>query len=136
MCSVPPGVRCIHHTRTDLNTDLCICVHTYFLPGISWPLSPLTRSPSTPPQAQFGTLSEYFSALEAESKRAGAATALASFPRLSGDFFTYADKNDEYWSGYFTTRPFHKQMDRVLMAQLRSAAAGRGQGMVYSGEGR
>ncbi|XP_043233335.1 alpha-mannosidase 2-like [Amphibalanus amphitrite] len=72
-------------------------------------------------EAQFGTLSEYFAALEAESKHTGATTSLSTFPRLSGDFFTYADKNDEYWSGYYTSRPFHKQMDRVLMGELRAA---------------
>lgn len=64
--------------------------------------------------AKFGTLQEYFDSVHAEQKA-------TSFPALSGDFFTYADRENDYWSGYFTSRPFHKRMDRILMAYLRSA---------------
>uniref|UniRef100_A0A8C3IJY1 Mannosidase alpha class 2A member 2 n=1 Tax=Chrysemys picta bellii TaxID=8478 RepID=A0A8C3IJY1_CHRPI len=78
----------------------------------------LNAHPSLHVQAQFGTLSDYFDAL---SKRTGIVPGMKppGFPVLSGDFFSYADREDHYWTGYYTSRPFYKSLDRVLEAHLR-----------------
>ncbi|KAG5878957.1 hypothetical protein JTB14_036539 [Gonioctena quinquepunctata] len=64
----------------------------------------------------FGTPSMYFQEI---TKR------YSQFPTLKGDFFVYSDIFSEgrpaYWSGYFTTRPFMKILDRELESSLRGA---------------
>lgn len=80
----------------------------------------LNGRPELHVQAQFGTLSDYFDALyKATGVEPGARP--PGFPVLSGDFFSYADREDHYWTGYFTSRPFYKRLDRVLEAHLRGA---------------
>ncbi|XP_014204163.1 alpha-mannosidase 2 [Copidosoma floridanum] len=63
---------------------------------------------------QFGTLKDYFEAVRRQED-------VNSYPSLSGDFFTYSDRDDNYWSGYYTSRPFHKRLDRVLLGALRGS---------------
>ncbi|XP_009881349.1 PREDICTED: alpha-mannosidase 2x [Charadrius vociferus] len=80
----------------------------------------LNSQPNLHVQAQFGTLSDYFDALY---KKMGIVPGMKppGFPVLTGDFFSYADREDHYWTGYYTSRPFYKSLDRVLEAHLRGA---------------
>jgi hypothetical protein len=64
-------------------------------------------------KVQFGTLSEYF--------RAARQTFVGPVPILKGSFFTYSDINEDYWSGYFTSRVFDKALDRQLERVLFAA---------------
>ncbi|XP_062511702.1 alpha-mannosidase 2x-like isoform X2 [Corticium candelabrum] len=78
-------------------------------------ISYINSHPEMRARVQFATLSEYTKAVVED------VGTLSSFPILSGDFYTYADRSDHYWSGYYTTRPFFKLMDRRLESALRSA---------------
>ncbi|XP_077452238.1 alpha-mannosidase 2x isoform X1 [Stigmatopora argus] len=71
-------------------------------------------------KAQFGTLSDYFNALY-KSYGVPQGSRPPDFPVLSGDFFAYADREDHYWTGYFTSRPFYKSLDRAIESHLRGA---------------
>ena len=70
-------------------------------------------------EARFGTLHDYFNELDKAMAEAG--ETYNDFPTLSGDFYPYTDKGNDYWSGYFTSRPFSKLLGRELESQLRSA---------------
>lgn len=67
-------------------------------------------------QVQWATLNDYFSSVLDEFGHGNEEVAA-----LSGDFFTYADRDKDYWSGYFTSRPFYKHMDRLAESRLRAA---------------
>ena len=60
---------------------------------------------------RFGTLSDYFEAVIGKFDA----------PVLKGSFFTYSDRNEDYWSGYFTSRIFDKALDRQLERVLYAA---------------
>ena len=79
----------------------------------------INSQPDLHAEVRWGTLSDYFDAARSSSA-ATSGKEEGVFPSLSGDFFTYADRDDHYWSGYFTSRPFWKNLDRVLEGYLRA----------------
>jgi alpha-mannosidase II len=87
----------------------------------------INSNPSLNAGAQFGTLDEYFRTLRGKADRINyslpvevGSDQIGGFPSLSGDFFTYADRQQDYWSGYYISRPFFKAVDRVLEQTLRA----------------
>lgn len=76
----------------------------------------LNQDPNLHVKAQFGTLADYFEALHHHLD-----STQEPLPAIGGDFFTYADRDDHYWSGYYTSRPFYKRLDRTLETTLRGA---------------
>jgi alpha-mannosidase II len=65
---------------------------------------------------RFGTLREYFELAMKNNEKTD-----KKVETFSGDFFTYADRQDHYWSGYFTSRPFYKRLNRLVEYYLRSS---------------
>lgn len=51
---------------------------------------------------RWGTLSDYFLSVWSDSGVAPGEVP-RDYPVLSGDFFTYADRKDNYWSGSVVT---------------------------------
>uniref|UniRef100_A0A0K0ELU2 Alpha-mannosidase n=1 Tax=Strongyloides stercoralis TaxID=6248 RepID=A0A0K0ELU2_STRER len=76
----------------------------------------INNSPELNMHVQFGTLNDYFNANDKSINEEN-----IHIPIITGDFFTYSDRNEEYWSGYYTSRPFYKRFDRILMNYLISA---------------
>jgi alpha-mannosidase II len=84
-------------------------------------------------EIKFSTLGHYFddvrnelletgSLVDNEGDHGKGTTTLSKLilPSYQGDFFTYCDENEDYWSGYFTTRPFMKGLTRSTQAILRT----------------
>ena len=71
-------------------------------------------------QARFGVLQDYFDEVKSRVEQ-NPLLREKGFPSLQGDFFPYTDQNNEYWAGYFTTRPFDKNLGREVEVHLRAA---------------
>ena len=63
---------------------------------------------------KFGTLKDYFKLTRQEQLGKKFSAKDTDFPVLSGDFFPYSDRNLEYWTGYYSTRPFDKRFQREV----------------------
>ncbi|RAL40093.1 hypothetical protein DM860_008233 [Cuscuta australis] len=88
----------------------------------------INSDPGLNAEAKFGTLEDFYRTLREEADRVNyscpnevGSGEIGGFPSLSGDFFTYADREQDYWSGYYVSRPFFKAVDRVLEQTLRGA---------------
>jgi len=67
---------------------------------------------------KFSTLGQYFADVKAFENENSEQEPL--LPLYKGDFFTYCDENEDYWSGYFTTRPFMKGLTRYTQSIVRN----------------
>lgn len=77
------------------------------------------KHPSGIRQIRYSTLSEYFLAV-----RTSLADHTISVPvRSDIDFFPYRDRPNEYWSGYYSSRPLLKRLVRFVSARLRTLEA-------------
>jgi alpha-mannosidase II len=82
----------------------------------------INGNPANKAVVKFGTLKDYYNAVFSRRGNLETSAAIQNFhPKVQGDFFPYADKYEDYWTGYFTSRPFFKQMSRELERDLRTA---------------
>ncbi|XP_067680551.1 alpha-mannosidase 2-like [Haliotis asinina] len=70
---------------------------------------------------RFGTLKDYFEHMKQQKASKMYYRKDKGLPVLSGDFFPYSDRNNEYWTGYYTTRPFDKRFSRDVQNQIQAA---------------
>ncbi|XP_060587072.1 alpha-mannosidase 2-like isoform X2 [Ruditapes philippinarum] len=71
-------------------------------------------------QLKFGTIGEYFNKIKHNQEKRTAKDG-SRFPSLSGDFMPYTDYQKDFWTGYYSTRPFIKQLSRELQSSLKMA---------------
>ncbi|XP_074661208.1 alpha-mannosidase 2-like [Tubulanus polymorphus] len=91
----------------------------------------INARPSLNIEVHFGTLTDYFNVLH-ERIESNQLLEKSKIPILSGDFFPYTDREADYWTGYFTTRPFYKQLARELESNVRDAEILNSLAVAYS----
>ena len=67
----------------------------------------INNTPELNAEVAFGTLADYFSLVNQ-------ARPIEQAPKITGDFYSYSDRVDNYWTGFFNSRPFYKWFDRYL----------------------
>ena len=87
----------------------------------------INSHPELNAEVQFGTLADYFNSVNADSKSLSLIEKKDSehfFPTLSGDFFTYADRDDHYWSGMYLLDTFQDFLFELDMKPFMHASSG------------
>lgn len=74
----------------------------------------INNTPQLNAEASFGTLRDYFALVDK-------ARPISKSPSVTGDFFSYADRTTNYWTGFFNSRPFLKWFDRRIEHWLQAA---------------
>jgi len=74
----------------------------------------INNNPQMNAEAKFGTLADYFELVDK-------ARPISENPSITGDFFSYADRTTNYWTGFFNSRPFLKWFDRRLEHLMQAA---------------
>ena len=77
----------------------------------------INNKPEWKMKISFGTIKDYFENIR---KVENQALPLSTFPVLSGDFFPYSERDNDYWTGYFTTRPWIKRLTREIEPLIRA----------------
>lgn len=67
--------------------------------------------------AKFGTIQDFYNELDAELE----ADPELKLPSLEGDFFPYTDEHNDFWTGYFTSRAYDKNLGREVESHIRLA---------------
>eukprot|EP00727_Mastigamoeba_balamuthi_P007076 m51a1_g299 putative alpha-mannosidase 2x (1188) ;mRNA; f:365928-371159 len=67
---------------------------------------------------RFANLSDWLDALGEEQRQQQRA-----LPVVQGDFFPYADARKDYWTGFYSNRPFFKRAARILFSTTRGVQA-------------
>eukprot|EP00002_Diphylleia_rotans_P037925 TRINITY_DN853_c0_g1_i6.p1 TRINITY_DN853_c0_g1~~TRINITY_DN853_c0_g1_i6.p1 ORF type:complete len:935 (-),score=209.41 TRINITY_DN853_c0_g1_i6:77-2881(-) len=65
-------------------------------------------------ELRYSTLAEFFTALHSTNQ---------AFPVFKDDFFPYADNDDSWWTGYYTSRPVLKQSISTRQSVVHGAEA-------------
>ncbi|CAH1783558.1 unnamed protein product [Owenia fusiformis] len=90
--------------------------HTYMLENVRQLMRYMNHNRTMNINIKFGTLGDYFKMVQND-------TNYMKIPSLIGDFYPYmmtkAYTSKDYWTGYFTTRPFDKYLGRELQWMLR-----------------
>ena len=79
----------------------------------------INSHPELNAEMSFGTLQDYFNSVREASSAKTNGDPEGLFKTLSGDFFTYADRNDNYWSGLVNNSILFSWLFTFLQSRIR-----------------